>query len=143
MKKLIIAAAIMLSGCSTINHGELMGNMQAPQPMDASKITVCRGSFLKVGMDCAELQGWPRLIHPMLAVVFGCTVNWYEHGQISRSVVLSSSDWAMGHEIEHCRGYSDQSLQQSFDPAVVAEKTMLARRIEESYGDGCRPYSPE
>ena len=88
MKKLIISAALLLtSGCSTINHNELMGNMQAPQPLDADKITVCRGSFLKVGMD--------------------------------------------------------QSLQQSFDPAVVAEKTFLAKSIEASYGDNCRPYSPK
>jgi hypothetical protein len=140
-----IAAVIILAlcaGCSTINGNKMLMGMTEARNIAQADVTICSGGFLRVGMDCSELCGNPRWLHPLVLTYGGCTVNYTLAGKITRSVIFTSSDFALSHELEHAKGFDDnfQTGVQSEDYETVRKYTTLAKNIESSYGDECRSY---
>lgn len=142
MKKLIIATMLFLSGCTSINHNKLFDGMPAPTELDKANITICRGGFIEIGMDCAELRGMPRWVHPMILSYFGCAVNYYrEDGSIDHTVIFASSDIALRHELEHARGFADNiNSTVSHNQDVVRDVSALVSVMISEYGDACYQY---
>ncbi len=144
MKKYIIAIALFSSGCTQIN-GQLIEGLTELQDLKNADATICRGGWIQTGMDCAELCGMPRLVHPAILYYGACTVNWSVNGKIDRSVIFTSSDIFLDHELEHVRGLDDniQSGIASQDPETVAKFSQLAKSIEASGNYECVSYKFE
>jgi hypothetical protein len=144
MKKYIIAIALFTSGCTQIN-GNLIEGLTELQDLKNADATICRGGWIQTGMDCAELTGMPRFVHPAILYYGACTVNWHKNGKVDRSVIFTSSDLFLGHELDHIRGIDDTLAYgvESEDPETVAKFSQLAKQIEASGNYECVSYKFE
>ena len=136
MKKLLL---LLLTSCTIMTeHPKQEVDLK---PID---ITVCSPGFLQTGWLCAELNGYPKWLHPVVVQFFGCAISYYDiNNTVVQATIFADFDLVLEHEVKHLKGHNDGSEKISYDPVVVARTQRIIDSALERYKDSCYSYEPK
>jgi len=108
MVKEIILSAVLLTGCTMFSpQDELFEGLDKPTELEDVDLIVHKVNFLSAGWICAEKAGYPAFLHPLILTIFGCADVQWRNNEVIKCEIWYSVDWALEHELEHCKGWDD------------------------------------
>ena len=136
MKKLLL---LLLTSCTIMTK-----HPEKEVDLNTVEITVCSPGFLQTGWTCAELNGYPKWLHPVVVQFFGCAIKYFDaNHNVVQATIFADFDLALKHELDHVKGHDDGSEKISYDPVVVARTQKLINSALEKYKDSCYKYTPK
>lgn len=136
MRCLLLFWLLFCSGCTILTE-----HPDKEVDLNTIDITVCSPGFLQTGWTCAELNGYPQWVHPVLIQLFGCAISYYDNtGAVVQATVFADFDMALEHELGHLKGHHDGSEQLTYDPVKVKHTQDLIDAALKKYADTCYHY---
>lgn len=121
MKRLITGIMFLLLCCSCTIFSpqtELFKEVDEPAELDRIELLLYKKDFFTTGWICADKAGWPFIVHPFILTIFGCADVHWKDGHVYKCEVWYSMDWALEHELNHCKGWDDNSRPRQINESI-------------------------
>jgi len=108
--KMLLTTSIIpfLISCTIFSpQNELFEKLDEPTQLDEIDLTITKRNFFSTGWICAQREGYPAFIHPIILTIFGCATVRMKGGKVTSCNIVYCCDFVLEHELRHCMGYDD------------------------------------